>query len=176
MHDELEELAAMASTKRQVIIALTVGTVLAVAACMLELKQVISPKAFGALFFGAIFAAAAIGRAVKTPASKLPTVRVLRERPASVAYVVAMNRGGKRSLALAGRDAALLAPPLVLKGNLAKPAQASKAFAADRDDLSRALAIIAARSPGARTASVSDHVGLASAAKLAKTAIANLRA
>ena len=176
MNDELDELAAMASTKRQAMIALALGVVLVIGVCALALEHVVAIKAFGALLFGAIFAAAGIGRAVKTPASRLPAVQVLRERPAEVAYVVAMNRGGKRSIALADRDASLLAPPIVLKGNLAKPAHAHGAFVADRDDLARALAIVGARSPRVRTATVSDHIGLASPAKLVKTAIARLPA
>ena len=174
MNDELEELAAMASTKRQALIALGTGVVFEVALVALWFGHVISPQVFGVSVIGAVFVAAMIGRAVKTPASRLPAVQVLRERPAQVAYVVAMNRGGTRSLALVDREAALLAPPLVLKGNISK--QSARAFAADRDDLARALAIIAHRSPGVHTASVSDHLGLASAAKLAKTAIAKLQA
>jgi hypothetical protein len=81
MNDELEELAAMTSTKRQALIALVVGAGLEVALCALWFGHVVTPQVFGVAFIGVIFAAAAIGRAVKTPASRLPAVIVLRDQP-----------------------------------------------------------------------------------------------
>jgi hypothetical protein len=174
--EELDELTEMASTKRQAIIAFALGVPLTIGACALWLAGTITPATFGGLFFGAIFFAAFVGSVVKTPSSRLPAVAVLRERPAAVAYVVAMNRGGTRSIAIADQSGALLAPPLVLKGNIAGPKQAQRAFRADRDDLARAVEIVVSRNPAVQATAVSDHVGLASPAKLARTAIAKLTA
>ena len=166
----------MASTKRQAVIALGLGTVLVVGACALWLGGAVEPKVFGGLFFGAIFAAAIVGNLVKTPASRLPAVVILRERPQDVAYIVAMNRGGTHLLALAARNHELLAPPLKLKGHISSPKRVHGALQADASSSSLALEIIATCCPAARATTISDHIGLASPGKLVKKAIAELAA
>jgi hypothetical protein len=171
--EDLEELARLAASARQFLVTLVLAIVFAgVVGGTLVRMDTIPPKVIAGAVIAAVAVAAAIGLRVRTPPGRFPTIRALRDRAGEIAHVVSIRRG-KQFIALAGSDGRLLASPLVLKGSL-QAVSVYTANAAAREEsaqAARALAIIARRCPGAKTAKITDHVGLSSLAKLVKKAI-----
>jgi len=89
---------------------------------------------------------------VKTPPSAFPTLRVMRDRPNDVAFIVDISRGAS-FLAVTNAAGDLLAKPVRLNGSSREAAKLAQKLC-----------------PNARVCKIADDLGLASLAKLARKA------
>lgn len=176
--EELQELARLSASTRQLVVAVALAiVVMPLTGWLLGGVLEVPPKWVLAGVVASLLAAMAIAMQLRTPPERFPAIRILHNRAQDVAYVVTIERGNdKRFVALADRDGKLLARPLVLQGT-ARFSSARSAHAIDAAQSAqagRALEIIARRCAHARTASISDVLGLASLGRLTKKAIAAL--
>jgi len=174
--EDLEALARLSASTRQLVITLLLAIVLCVGAGWFLASVVqANEKVIAAGVLGALVASMAIAMKVPTPPHRFPTIRALRDRAAEVAYVVSIFQH-KHIVALADHGGHLLAKPLVLKGTAAMPSirNADAVVQAQRSQKSQALQIISRRCPSARNAEIRDVLGIASTKKLVNKAIAAL--
>jgi hypothetical protein len=171
--DDLEELSTLSASGRQlalaVVLTIVVGVVMGIGLVALD----ITSKKAAYLILAGIVAAASLATRLRTPSHRFPSIQVLRFHPSDVRWVVTIVRGGtKRILALVDAEHRLLARPHVLKGTFV-PGRGGvdRAVAADKQNLARALTIVQARCPAARTAEITVSIGISSLASLARKAV-----
>lgn len=174
--EDLEALARLGASTRQLVVTLLLAIVLCTAAGWFLASVVqANEKIIAGGVLGGLVASMAIAMKVPTPPHRFPTIRVLRDRASEVAYVVSIYQH-KHIVALADHAGHLLAKPLVLKGTAAMPTvgSAKAVTRAQTAQKSQALQIIARRCPNARSAEIRDVLGIASARRLVTKAIAAL--